>query len=193
MSTELDDLKRRVGAADETTKIVLQKGDTFWRLAEIKYGGIHPIEAIYAVNDLQPKYEVRDGRLFLIDPTYYAGKEYTLPSNRNLAQLKLDFWNKFDPTTDDDRLGASDERRTICLRWDENFSQLTKKKYNGRDASRAVFELNDMSPTITIVDNDKQLCEPICQAGWSYNFPAENEISELEKRYSERVNRLSID
>lgn len=55
MSTELDELKRRVGAAGETTKIVLQKGDTFWRLAEIKYGGIHPIEAIYAVNDLQPK------------------------------------------------------------------------------------------------------------------------------------------
>ncbi|HEY9733292.1 MAG TPA: hypothetical protein V6C89_15340 [Drouetiella sp.] len=193
MTADLDELKRRVGAADESTKIVLKKGDTFWRLAEIKYGGIHPIDAIYAVNGLQPKYEDRDGKRVLVDPIYYAGKEYTLPGSEDLAQLKSDFWTKFDPATDEERLGVPEESSLVCLRWDENFSQLTKKKYNGRDASHAVFELNDMSPTIKAANGDKQVCEPICQAGWSYNFPAENEISELEKRYSERVKRLLRD
>ncbi len=187
------DLKKRVGSSDETTKIVLEKGDTFWQLSEAKYDGAHPIDAIYAVNKLSPKYEDRDGKPVLVDPIYYAGAEYILPARQDLDKLKAEFWSSFDPQTDEERLGAADERRSVCIRWDENFSQLTKKKYNGREAATAVFELNDMSPKVASVDGSIEVSEPICQAGWSYNFPAENEILELERKYSERVNQLMID
>lgn len=184
------DLKRRVGISGETTKIVLEKGDTFWQLAEAKYDGIHPIDAIYAVNKLLPKYEEHDGKQVLVDPIYYAGAEYILPAIQDLAELKAAFWHQFDPQTDEERLGTADERKVVCIRWDENFYQLTKKKYNGREASKAVFELNDMSPKVASAQGSVHVSEPICQAGWSYNFPAENEISELEQRYDERINAI---
>lgn len=186
----MHDLKKRVGAAGETTKVVLEKGDTFWQLSEVKYEGIHPIDAIYAVNKLLPKYEDRDGKQVLVDPIYYAGAEYILPSSQDLAQLKAEFWDQFDPQTDEQRLGRADERKVVCIRWDENFYQLTKKKYNGRDAAKAVFELNDMLPKVASTHGSKQVCEPICQAGWSYIFPAENEIPELERRYDERIKQI---
>lgn len=186
----MSNLKKRVGASGETTKIVLEMGDTFWQLSEVKYDGIHPIDAIYAVNKLLPRYEDRDGRQVLVDPIYYAGAEYILPASQDLAQLKSEFWEQFDSRTDEQRLGAADERKVVCIRWDENFYQLTKKKYNGRDAAKAVFELNDMSPKVASAQGFAQVCEPICQAGWSYNFPAESEISELEQRYDERVKAI---
>ncbi len=193
MCAENSDLRKRVGASDETTKIVLEKGDTFWQLSEVKYDGKHPIDAIYAVNNLSPKYEDRDGKQVLVDPTYFAGVEYILPASQDLAKLKAEFWSRFDPQTDEQRLGAPDQRTVVCIRWDENFSQLTKKKYKGREAARAVFQLNDMSPRVTSIQGSKQVSEPICQSGWSYNFPDENEISELERKYDERINQLLID
>ncbi|CAN5290044.1 hypothetical protein BH10CYA1_BH10CYA1_28220 [soil metagenome] len=193
MCAEKIDLRKRVGSSEETTKIVLEKGDTFWQLAEAKYDGIHPIDAIYSVNNLFPKYEDRDGKQVLVDPIYFAGAEYILPASRDLEKLKAEFWNAFDPITDEQRLGAADQPTVVCIRWDENFSQLTKKKYNGREAAKAVFELNDMSPKVASAHGSAQVSEPICQAGWSYNFPAENEISELERKYDERINQILIE
>ncbi|MBS2004771.1 MAG: LysM peptidoglycan-binding domain-containing protein [Cyanobacteria bacterium SZAS LIN-5] len=193
MSADLNELRKRVGEPHETTRVVLQKGDTFWRLAEIKYGGMHPIDAIYAVNDLLPRYEDRDGRKVLVDPIYYAGREYILPAKHELAKLQTEFWQSFDPATDEERLGVSDKRSSVCLRWDENFTELTRKKYNGRDAANAVYELNHMTPSVTVQDGVKQVSEPICQAGRSYDFPAEIEISELETKYKERIKRLLVD
>lgn len=193
MSADRNELKKLVGEPHEATKVVLQKGDTFWRLSEVKYGGLHPIDAIYAANNLSPHYEYRDGKRFLVDPIYYAGKEYLLPANHELPSLQARFWQSFDPITDEERLGVSDKRVTICLRWDETFSQLSKKKYKGKDASRAVFELNDMAPSVVVDNGVKRVSEPICQAGWSYDFPAEIEISELETKYEERIKRLLID
>lgn len=190
MTAESEHLRNRVGKPNETTSIVLQKGDTFWSLSEIKYGGIHPIDAIYEINNLTPRYENRDGKRFLVDPIYYAGREYILPSSMELEKLKASFWQSFDPQTDEERLGDSSQRSTVCLRWDENLSQLSKKKYNGRDAAQAIFELNCMEPVVTFENGIKQVSEPICQAGWSYNFPAENEILELESKYKERINQM---
>ncbi len=187
MTAETGEIRKRVGSADQTTKIVLQKGDTFWLLAEVKYGGIHPIDAIYAVNNLLPSYENKDGMQHLIDPTYYAGIEYTLPSIQDVPKLKTNFWTKFDARSTKERVGEANQRTAVCIRWDENFSELSVIKYNGRQPLKAIFALNAMSPRVQLVEGVEQILEPICQAGCSYVFPAEDEIAELERDYESRI------
>jgi len=192
MIADPDELRKRVGAADEAVRIVLKKGDTFWSLAGCKYGGIHPIDAIYAANKLAPSYVEVDGMQRLVDPIYYAGKEYTLPSIQEVPALKADFWKNFDPRSIKERVGEANQRTAVCIRWDETIHELSALKYNGRSPSKAIFEINALSPTVHVIDGAKQVLDPIYQAGWSYIFPAEDEIAELERRYESRINSLIV-
>ncbi|HEY9677251.1 MAG TPA: hypothetical protein V6C76_04555 [Drouetiella sp.] len=191
MSTNELELKKRLGPPDLAAKIVLRKGETFWRLAELKYNGKHPIAAIYQVNNLKPSFEDREGKRVLVDPIYHAEVEYTLPASAEIEQLTAQFWQAVDSRTDKERVGSCDERTTVNLRWDETFSQLSAIKYDGADYSKAVFQINQMLPKVTLQHGSRSVQEPVCQAGCSYIFPAKNEIAELEKQYNLVIDAIS--
>ena len=86
--------EQRVGTADERTDVTLIYGDTFWSLSDKKYGGTHPIEAIYEANGLTPGLKEEDGQLSLEDPTYYAGTSYVLPAQSEIPELTRSFWQR---------------------------------------------------------------------------------------------------
>lgn len=124
------------------------------------------------------------------DPIYYAGMAYTLPSLRNVPALQEKFWQKFDPRTVLERVGPAGERTAVCIRWDETLCQLSAIKYGGTTAVHAIFQLNELTPSVNTINGEKQVLEPIYHAGRSYLFPAEDEISQLLEHYESQINSL---
>ncbi len=88
--------RSRVGAVDERTEIRLKWGDTFWQLAEEKYGGRHPIEAIYEANGLTPTIVEKNGKKEMISPIYFADKVYVLPAESEIADLRRRFFQRME-------------------------------------------------------------------------------------------------
>ncbi|HEY9712596.1 MAG TPA: hypothetical protein V6C72_03955, partial [Chroococcales cyanobacterium] len=181
-------MKKRVGEPDERTEVQLRKGDTLWNLAEEKYEGAHPIDAIYEENNLTPTSQKHGEQTVLIDPIYYAGSTYILPARSEISQLQKSFWLRVDGRTLKERVGSADQSTYVTLRWDEKLSDLSSAKYDGRQASEAIFEANDLKPTLTSSNGEKQVAEPIYYAGRSYRLPAESEIADLTKAWKRRIN-----
>lgn len=190
MTESEEELRKRVGEPGQTVSVVLRIGDTFWNLAQCKYNGSHPIDAIYAVNNLQPRFEEGDCSRGFSDPIYYAGMHYILPSVHDVPALQEKFWQGFDPRTIAERVGSAHERTAVCIRWDETFCQLSAIKYEGRTPVHAIFQLNELPPIVNTINGEKHVLEPIYHAGRSYLFPAEHEISQLLQRYESQINSL---
>jgi hypothetical protein len=84
----------RVGTESQSTHVKLIYGDTFWALAETKYGGNHPIAAIYEANQLTPPAVDIPSRKILQDPIYFAGQLYRLPATDEIPELEARFWKR---------------------------------------------------------------------------------------------------
>jgi phage tail protein X len=171
-------------------QVTLKRGDTFWKLSEQVYGmGKHPIEAIYAANGLYPKVEERNGRLEMTDPTYYAGKTYTMPDERDLDRLTKQYRARVEELgrSSDKRVGAPDEATDVKLIYGDTFSRLGRAKYGKDVPMEAIFEANGLKATYT--ERNGELCakDPIYYAGKTYKMPAEQDIPDLVRRYWDRV------
>lgn len=171
----------KVGAPGERIEITLEKGDTFWRLAEMKYQGRHPIAAILEANGLMPEVKIdENGSKRMIDPIYNAGATYILPGIDEVKDLASRFWQRIDEKyglneSSGDRVGSACKRTCVLMHWDDTLWELAGIKYGGRHPMEAVYEANDMTPDVVVY------------AGHSYIFPAEGELDELTRRFRERA------
>ncbi|HMP52957.1 MAG TPA: LysM peptidoglycan-binding domain-containing protein, partial [Candidatus Melainabacteria bacterium] len=71
-------------------------GDTLSSLAIKKYGHAVPIEALYAANNLPPRFEQdANGCVIAREPIYYAGRKYVLPPADQIQALARAYEQKY--------------------------------------------------------------------------------------------------
>ncbi|HEY9774382.1 MAG TPA: hypothetical protein V6C81_11325 [Planktothrix sp.] len=193
-STNLSSQRERVGPPDERRRITLIEGETFWCLAEIKYAGKHPIDAIFQANNLLPSVATdKSGAVTWKDPLYHAGVEYILPALSQLEELKNLFWQRMEEAgagakDAKERVGRAGERTAVCLRWDETLWQLCRLKYSVAAPTKAIYEANGLLQSFIFPQGEEKLVrEPTLYAGNSYVLPAQTEIPLLTQRYDERI------
>lgn len=86
----------RAGEANEATEVRLMYGDTLSSLAMKKYGHAVPIEALYAANNLPPRFEQdANGCVIAREPIYYAGRKYVLPPADQIQALARAYEQKY--------------------------------------------------------------------------------------------------
>lgn len=172
-------------------QVTLQRGDTFWKLAEQQYGGKHPIEAIYAANGLYPKATEKDGRIELTDPQYFAGRTYTLPDSKDIETLTQQYRGKVEQLGkhSDKRVGDGETESKVKLIYGDTFHKLAQAKYDKQVPMEAIFEANGLKATETTKDGKTSFKDPIYFAGREYTLPAEKDIPELVRKYWDRMGR----
>ncbi|MGH9548084.1 MAG: hypothetical protein ACRD3W_01870 [Terriglobales bacterium] len=184
-------LAERLGKPEEPRSVTLLRGETFWQLAQVKYYGRHPIAALFEANGLTVEVRSQAGRTTFCDPIYYAGQAYLFPAENELDALEQSFWQKLKEHglggTIKERVGASDEKTAVCLRWDESLWSLAQSKYDDDFEIEGVFEANELAASVTNKDGLNTLAEPICFAGHSYILPPRTELHALSTRYQERI------
>lgn len=187
-----------VGSPEERIAIRLEKGDTFWRLAELKYEGRHPIAAIFAANGLLPKVSIDEtGSKRMFDPVYHAGATYILPGKGELMDLTERFWKRIDEAyglkeSTPERVGAPDEKTYVLMHWDDTLWDLAGIKYGGSHPMDAIYEANAMTPQVVPQEHEegssvRTYRAPIVYAGHSYIFPARADLDALSKRFRARM------
>ncbi len=191
----------RLGGKDESVEIVIERGETFWHLSEIKYGGRHPIAAIFQANGLKPEVIYENGLRRLIDPVYFAGSSYVLPAWSEVEDLEKQFYasmdllhpplEKVDEGTAYAGEDADDKQRSfVTINWDQTLYAVAQRKYGSDIPLEAIYEINQMTPTVTDSPTGKELKEPIYPGGKTYWLPARDEVSVLTDKYRQRVKEL---
>ncbi|MBC8000415.1 MAG: hypothetical protein IAF58_20865 [Leptolyngbya sp.] len=185
----------RVGKAQESTEIVLESGDTFWRLSELKYGGRHPIAAIYEINNLTPTVRYENGLRKLIDPIYFAGKSYILPSWAETEDLAQRFYKRIDelyPECNEETGTDSSpkQRLKVTVDWDKTLYAVAQHKRGKAICSEALYEVNQLVPTVVNGPEGKTLRAPVYSGGTTFFLPNDDEIESLENTYRKRSEKL---
>jgi len=194
-------MEKRLGTKDERVEIVLERGETFWHLSECKYEGRHPLAAIFQANDLKPTVVYENGLRRLVDPVYFAGSSYMLPAWSEVEALEKQFYELIDAQhpqlekTDESceySAEITDERQRsfVTINWDQTLYAVAKQKYGADIPLEAIYEINQMTPTVTEGPAGKALHEPIYPGGKTYWLPARKEVSTLTDRYKQRVKQL---
>jgi hypothetical protein len=173
------------------TEVTLKPGQTFWKLAEEKYNGQHPIEAIYAANGLTPKWVEKDGKKVLEDPKYYAGKTYVLPAESEIEALTKKYKDQVRELGQNgrERVGQPNEETPVQLIYGDTFWKLGKAKYDNmeRPPIEAIYEANKMTPQVRDNNGKPELIDPTYYAGKTYVLPAAKDIEALTNRFWERL------
>jgi hypothetical protein len=170
------------------TRVTLKRGDTFWKLAEEKYDGKHPIEAIYAANGLYPKVNEKNGKLEMVDPTYYAGKTYIMPDAKDVERLTQQYRQRVEELGKHDRsrVGEANEETSVKLIYGDRFEKLAQAKYGKQMPMEAIYEANGLRARVTTgADGQQHIKEPMYYAGRTYKLPAEQDIPELVRRFND--------
>jgi hypothetical protein len=170
-------------------QVTLRSGDTFWKLAEQTYGGKHPIEAIYAANGLYPKVTEKDGKIEMTDPTYQAGKTYTLPSEKDIAALTKQYRQHVEQQgrSSQERVGGADEESKVKLIYGDTFERMARAKYGHEVPAEAIYQANGLKQTFTEKNGETCAKDPIYYAGKTYTMPAEKDIPDLVRQYWDGV------
>ncbi len=90
----------------------------------------------------------------------------------------------------DSRLGGKDERVEIVIEKGETFWHLSEAKYEGRHPIAAIFQANDLKPSVVYENGLRRLMDPVYFAGSSYVLPAWSEVEELEKQFYKLMDEL---
>lgn len=185
----------RVGKVEESTELVLERGDTFWRLSELKYGGRHPIAAIFEINKLTPSVRYENGLRKLVDPIYFAGKSYILPSWAETEDLAKRFYKRMDelyPECNEDTGADSSlkQRLKVTVDWDQTLDAVAQQKRGKVISSEALYEVNQLMPTVVNGPNGKTLREPTYGGGATFFLPNDDEIESLKNTYCQRLEKL---
>ena len=200
------DANARLGGKNERVEIVLEAGETFWRLSEIKYEGRHPIAAIFQANDLTPSVVYENGLRRLVDPVYSAGKTYVRPAWSEVDELERQFYETMDKHYPPVQHAASEnadavsvssqkhndgkERSFVTLNWDQTLYAVAQKKYGSDIPIEAIYEINEMLPTVKEGPDGKSLQEPVYPGGKTYWLPAGSEIGTLTDKYKQKIKAL---
>jgi hypothetical protein len=171
------------------SQVTLKSGETFWKLAEQKYGGKHPIEAIYAANGLYPKVTEKDGKIEMTDPTYQAGKSYTMPSEKDIAALTKQYRQHVEEQgrSSQERVGAGEEASKVKLIYGDTFERMARAKYGHEVPAEAIYQANGLKQTFTEKNGETCAKDPIYYAGKTYTLPAEKDIPDLVRQYWDGV------
>ena len=191
----------RLGGKDERVEIVIERGETFWHLSETKYGGRHPIAAIFQANGLKPEVVYENGLRRLVDPVYFSGTAYVLPAWSEVEALEKQFYSLMDElhpplervnenTICIDENTDDKQRSFVTINWDQTLYAVARKKYGSDIPLEAIYEINQMTPTISNGPGGKALKEPIYPGGKTYWLPARKEVDALTDRYKERIKEL---
>jgi hypothetical protein len=192
---------KRLGGKDERVEIVIERGETFWRLSEVKYEGKHPLAAIFQANGLKPSVVYENGLRRLLDPVYFAGNSYVLPAWSEIESLEKAFYKLMDEihpqleTTGSENNYSSEnaddkQRSFVTINWDQTLYAVAQKKYGSDIPLEAIYELNQMTPVVTDGPNGKALKEPVYPGGKTYWLPARDEVCAFTEKYKERVKQL---
>jgi hypothetical protein len=198
---EKTSVDNRLGGKDERVEIVIERGETFWHLSETKYGGRHPIAAIFQANGLKPEVIYENGLRRLIDPVYFAGNSYVLPAWSEVEELEKQFYELMDQlhppleNVDENTAyfaeNADDKQRSfVTINWDQTLYAVAQRKYGSDIPLEAIYEINQMTPAVTDGPSGKALKEPIYPGGKTYWLPARDEVSVLTDKYRQRVKEL---
>ncbi len=191
----------RLGGKDERVEIVIERGETFWHLSEKKYEGRHPIAAIFRVNGLKPSVVYENGLRRLLDPIYFAGNSYVLPAWSEVEELEREFYKQMDEIYPQlevaDDCGAysseivDDKKRSfVTINWDQTLYAVAQKKYGADIPLEAIYEINQMTPTVVSGHDGKAAKEPVYPGGKTYWLPSRKEANALTEKYKERVKQL---
>lgn len=194
-------MDNRLGGKNERVELVIERGETFWHLSEIKYEGRHPIAAIFQANGLKPEVVYENGLRRLIDPVYVAGNSYVFPAWSEVEGLEKQFYQlmdelhppleKVDENTACSAEIADDKQRSfVTINWDQTLYAVAQKKYGADIPLEAIYEINQMTPTVSIGADGKALKEPVYPGGKTYWLPARKEVNALTDQYKERVKEL---
>lgn len=194
-------MDKRLGGKNERVEIVIERGETFWHLSEIKYEGRHPVAAIFQANGLQPEVIYENGLRRLIDPVYFAGNSYVLPAWSEVEELEKQFYElmdklhppleKVDENPAYTAENADDKQRSfVTINWDQTLYAVAERKYGSDIPLEAIYEINQMTPTVTEGPTGKALKEPIYPGGKTYWLPARDEVGALTDKYRQRVKEL---
>lgn len=161
-------------------RVSVHQGETLWKIAEEKYGGKHPLEAIYAANGMYPKVADKNGKIEMSDPVYGAGK-YVLPDEKDIAQLTRQYRQHVEQQgrSSDKRVGGKDEATDVKLIYGDTFERMARAKYGHEVPPEAIYAANNLHPR----NVDGHLKEPIYYAGKTYTMPAEKDIPDLVRHY----------
>ncbi len=194
-------MDKRLGGKNDRVEIVIERGETCWHLTEIKYEGRHPIAAIFQANGLKPEVVYENGLRRLIDPVYVAGNSYVLPAWSEVEQLEKEFYTLMDElhppmeSVDENTACSSEiaddkQRSFVTINWDQTLYAVAQRKYGADIPLEAIYEINQMTPTVANGPAGKALREPVYPGGKTYWLPARKEVSALTKQYKERVKEL---
>jgi hypothetical protein len=185
----------RVGKSNERIEIVLESGDTFWRLSEEKYDGRHPIAAIFEINNLTPSARYENGLRRLVDPIYFAGKSYVLPNLAETDNLSQKFFERMDELYPECNEIATRElsangRSVVTVNWDDTLYAVAQRKRGKAICDEALFEVNQLRPIVFEGPEGRSLRSPSYGGGTTFLLPNDDEIESLKKSYCERVEKL---
>ncbi len=194
-------MDKRLGGKNERVELVIERGETFWHLSEIKYEGRHPIAAIFQANGLKPEVVYENGLRRLIDPIYVAGNSYVFPAWSEVEELEKQFYQlmdelhpqleKVDENTASYAEIADDKQRSfVTINWDQTLYAVAQTKYGADIPLEAIYEINQMTPTVADGPTGKALKEPVYPGGKTYWLPARKEVSALTKQYKQRIEEL---
>lgn len=85
------------------------------------------------------------------------------------------------------RLGGKNDRVEIILERGETFWQLSEAKYEGRHPIAAIFQANELQPSVVYENGLRRLIDPVYFAGQTYILPAWSEVDELERQFYETM------
>jgi hypothetical protein len=180
---QTDDGTRNRDANCRGERISVRQGETLWKLAEEKYGGKHPLEAIYAANGMYPKVADKNGKIEMTDPVYGPGK-YVLPDEKDIPQLTRQYRQHVEEQgrSSDKRVGGKDEATDVKIIYGDTFERMSRVKYGHEVPPEAIYAANNLQPR----NVDGCLKEPIYYAGKTYTLPAEKDIPDLVRQYWEK-------
>lgn len=180
--------RARASGGDRTTtaggeRVTVRQGDTLWKLAEQKYGGKHPLEAIYEANGMHPKVNQANGKIEMTDPKYGPG-QYVLPDEKDIPALTRQYRQKVEEQgrSSQQRVGTGEEASQVKLIYGDTFERMGRAKYGKDVPAEAIYEANNLQPRV----ENGCVKEPIYYAGKTYTLPAEKDIPDLVRRYWER-------
>lgn len=192
---------KRLGGKDESVEIVVERGETIWQLSELKYGGKHPLAAIFQANGLKPSVVYENGLRRLLDPVYLAGNAYIFPAWSEVERLEKEFYSLMDKlhpqleSPDEHNVyeaGSVDDKQRsfVTINWDETLYAVAQKKYGSDIPLEAIYEINNMTPTISEGTAGKAVKEPVYPGGKTFWLPARKEVGALTEKYRDRVKNL---
>ncbi|PZM83465.1 MAG: hypothetical protein DKT66_09940 [Candidatus Melainabacteria bacterium] len=191
----------RLGGKDETVEVVVERGETIWQLSELKYEGKHPLAAIFQANGLRPSVVYENGLRRLLDPVYFAGNVYIFPAWSEVERLEKEFYSLMDElhpqveSYDEYNIceaGSVDDKQRsfVTINWDETLYAVAQRKYGSDVPLEAIYEINNMTPSVSGGTAGKTVKEPVYPGGKTYWLPARSEVDTLTEKYKERVKEL---